>query len=452
MGASSDREPPARRAPLSVAMFIRIMKIQPLLPLLSAAAIALSICPAIAAPAPPSGMDRANKPVVIETGAESESVVQPGQLTGTGGLVKTGTGTLLLVGSNDFSGPTVVRSGTLKLGRAPLPEDLRIMPMGDSITYGDKGPDAGYRGPLFKLLKPLAAGFTYVGSLATVQANLSLPADQHRHEGHSGWTAAQLTAGNFLAPGNGVDPDVILLQIGTNDLLGGGYRPQLQSNLETLLTQLSSNRPSARIILATLPPSTKRKGVAEYNTMVLTVAATFHAAGKKITLCDNNSNFPAEGLADGTHPNEIGYQWLAKQWLSALFSLHSSGGTSQALSHSASVTVEENATLDVNENIAATGNLIIKPGGNLAVQPTANLRCGGSVTLAGKLSLTAPPGLAPGSRFTILEKTSPGAISGTFTDHPEASTFTASGYEWRITYTGSDGNDVVLSLLRSTVP
>ena len=169
--------------------------------------------------------DNAANPVTIEVGSNDRSTTQSGKLTGSGGLVKTGNGTLLLTGNNTFSGPTVVRSGTLKLGRSTLPAGLDIMPMGDSITYGDRGMDAGYRGPLFNLLNPVATGFTYVGSLTTVQANQSLPANQLHHEGHSGWTAAQLTAGNFLAPGNGVDPDVILLQIGTNDLLAPPATP-----------------------------------------------------------------------------------------------------------------------------------------------------------------------------------------------------------------------------------
>ena len=271
--------------------------------------------------------DNAANPVTIEVGSNHRSTTQSGKLTGPGGLVKTGNGTLLLTGNNTFSGPTVVRSGTLKLGRSTLPAGLDIMPMGDSITYGDRGTDAGYRGPLFNLLNPLATGFTYVGSLTTVQANQSLPANQLHHEGHSGWTAAQLTAGNFLAPGNGVDPDVILLQIGTNDLLAAGYTAQLQTNLETLLTQLTTNRPAAHIILAKIPPTSNRNGVAEYNSMVETVAATFQAAGKHISVTDNNSNFPAGGLADGTHPNDTGYEWLAKQWFAALFSAFSSGGS-----------------------------------------------------------------------------------------------------------------------------
>ena len=63
---------------------------------------------------------------------------------------------------------------------------LRIMPLGDSITRGDKSQDtAGYRGPLWTKL--LAAGYNvdYVGT-ATDYAGTVSGMDVN-HEGHSGW-------------------------------------------------------------------------------------------------------------------------------------------------------------------------------------------------------------------------------------------------------------------------
>ena len=89
-------------------------------------------------------------------------------------------------------------------------------------------------------------------------------------------------------------------------------------------------------------------------------------------------------------------------------------------------------------NITATGRFEIRPGDTLTV--------GGSITLAGNLDLIAPPGIAPGSSYTILNKTSPGPISGTFAGLPEGSNFNTSGYNWQITYTGGDGNDTVITI------
>ncbi|MFM2141726.1 MAG: hypothetical protein RLZZ476_270 [Verrucomicrobiota bacterium] len=80
------------------------------------------------------------------------------------------------------------------------------------------------------------------------------------------------------------------------------------------------------------------------------------------------------------------------------------------------------------------------------------LNAGGAVTLAGTLELLCGPNLAPGSVFTILNKTSAGAISGTFAGRANNSTFTTpEGYTFQITYTGGTGNDVVLTLVTTPI-
>lgn len=80
------------------------------------------------------------------------------------------------------------------------------------------------------------------------------------------------------------------------------------------------------------------------------------------------------------------------------------------------------------------------------------LNAAGNVTLAGTLELICGPYLAPGSTFTLVNKTSAGAISGTFAGKPANSTFTtAEGYTFQISYTGGTGNDVVLTLIATPI-
>ena len=50
-----------------------------------------------------------------------------------------------------------------------------------------------------------------------------------------------------------------------------------------------------------------------------------------------------------------------------------------------------------------------------------------------------------GDSFTILNKTSAGAITGTFSGLPEGSTFLSNGRTYQITYVGGDANDVVIT-------
>lgn len=80
------------------------------------------------------------------------------------------------------------------------------------------------------------------------------------------------------------------------------------------------------------------------------------------------------------------------------------------------------------------------------------LNVAGNVTLAGTLDLICGPYLAPGSSFTVVNKTSAGAISGTFAGKPGNSTFTTpEGYTFQISYTGGTGNDVVLTLITTPI-
>jgi autotransporter-associated beta strand protein len=76
---------------------------------------------------------------------------------------------------------------------------------------------------------------------------------------------------------------------------------------------------------------------------------------------------------------------------------------------------------------------------------------GTTVSLNGSLDLVCGPNLAPGSTFTILNKTSAGLITGTFAGKANNSTFTDDGYTFRINYTLGDGNDVVLTLITTPI-
>lgn len=99
---------------------------------------------------------------------------------------------------------------------------------------------------------------------------------------------------------------------------------------------------------------------------------------------------------------------------------------------------------------STTGYVTIASGGRFEIRPgTDTLSVGGSVTLAGNLDITATPGLPVGTTFTILSKTSTGAVSGTFLGKAQGSVFTASGNNWQISYTGGDGNDVTITTVAS---
>ena len=64
--------------------------------------------------------DTTGAPVTVDIGGINESTTFDGVLTGTGSVVKSGTGTLTLTGANSYTGSTTVSAGTLMLSQATL--------------------------------------------------------------------------------------------------------------------------------------------------------------------------------------------------------------------------------------------------------------------------------------------------------------------------------------------
>jgi autotransporter-associated beta strand protein len=304
-------------------------------------------------------------------------------LTGSGGLRKTGPGVLVLSGDNQWSGPTWIEAGTLRLASPPsFPSSMKVMPLGDSITYGGNGSDAGYRSPLYQKLSPLAPGFQYVGT--SILSPGSLPSGQRGHDGRPSYNIRDIhnnldgfdntryldiptasrdpLGGHWLTGGGGTGrlpmfPDVVLLKVGTNDL---GQLEGADERFRGLLEKILTLRPQARLLVAKITPVTYNDTELEFNSMVTAVTGDMRAEGWNVRAVDLHTGFPANGLlADGLHPNPAGYEWMASQWSEAIVSAYSAeGGPSAGLPVGSTVTVAAGATLDLAGTQSATGNIV----------------------------------------------------------------------------------------------
>jgi autotransporter-associated beta strand protein len=85
--------------------------------------------------------------------------------------------------------------------------------------------------------------------------------------------------------------------------------------------------------------------------------------------------------------------------------------------------------------------------GTTPVVSHSQIRSSGGVSLDGKLNLTLIGGFIPafGDSFKLIDKTSAGAVTGTFVGLTEGATFVVDGLRFQITYVGGDGNDVVVT-------
>ncbi len=332
-------------------------------------------------------------------------------LAGSAGISKTGGGTLVLAGANSYSGPTSVQSGTLRLETQPVfPSGMRIMPMGDSITYGFDGSNAGYRGPLYGLLLPLVPDFRYIGTSLERPGSLpSQPIDQRYHEGHSSYRIQDTSnnldgydnarflelggpdrdpnGGYWITGGNGTGrapafPDIITMMLGHNDL---SLLPGAEARLHGLIAKITTLRPDCHLCVAKIIPVPGNPGVAPYNQIVANVVAGFQALGKKVHLVDLNTNFPTNGLSgDAIHPNDTGFNWMAIQWHEAIIEACTpEGGPSLAIPEASQVTVNAGATLDLDGNLASlgivnsSGTVDLGEGGGLTTQRLLVTQTGG---------------------------------------------------------------------------
>jgi hypothetical protein len=218
-------------------------------------------------------------------------------------------------------------------------ETLKIMPLGDSITEGwmasmighPEADIAGYRGPLYSKLVTAGYSVQFVGSNSTFPG--ALPAAQIHHEGHSGWMISPGMAGteqrdgltnhiaDWLGP-NGVDPDVILLMIGANDVWWNNQLDTAPDRLSGLISQISNKttglKPNAKVIVAQISPFNDDAMDARaqaYNIGVAKVVADHIEWHENVSLVDMHTALGrATDLSDLVHPNAAGYDEIADVW------------------------------------------------------------------------------------------------------------------------------------------
>ena len=225
---------------------------------------------------------------------------------------------------------------------------LRIMCIGDSITTGYTDNPSwtnhpfkfGYRGPLYTRLSNAGYNFLFVGGSTEPWTGISgdptnsgtyTPAldlrtfGQDGHRGYGGKAANYLNA-NILAWLASDDPDIILLKIGTNS--------QNQSDLNTLVSTITTTKPDAHLIIAQIMPKyAYQAGIVNYNTYIRdTLVPGFQAQGKKVTRVDQYAPFltnPAvltsidqSLFSNGiNHPDNDGYDKMAQVWFSGIEAL-----------------------------------------------------------------------------------------------------------------------------------
>jgi hypothetical protein len=236
---------------------------------------------------------------------------------GRGGAPNGGRGGAGNAGGGTSGGGNGGAGGSSGLSPCPATGPCKILPLGDSITDGI-GFSGGYRVSLFSRAVAASKSITFVGRSMNGPTMVSGQPFPRSHEGHSGWTIAQIDG---ITPDPALDPvpHIVLLHIGTNDVSAMGSGAPMR--LGALIDQIVAELPNALLVVAKIIPFPGAASqVNTFNAAVPGVVQERANAGKHVILVDQFTGFPTSELGDGVHPNEAGYTRMAGVWFTAISS------------------------------------------------------------------------------------------------------------------------------------
>jgi lysophospholipase L1-like esterase len=198
---------------------------------------------------------------------------------------------------------------------------VKIMPLGDSNTEGWGSWDLGaYRDDLWQLFENNSDNTNF--SVDFVGPNATGPQGFDRdHAGFSGWKIAEIDSAvdGWL---NDAQPDMVLLEIGTNDILREDNISQAPSRLNKLIDNITNQLPNTQLLVSSIPPisrtESQKQQAIEFNSHIPGIVDSKAAQGKNVSFVDIFSALTPDDLQDGIHPTVEGYSKIADVWYDAI--------------------------------------------------------------------------------------------------------------------------------------
>ncbi|MEO0841146.1 MAG: GDSL-type esterase/lipase family protein [Cyanobacteria bacterium J06643_5] len=196
-------------------------------------------------------------------------------------------------------------------------EPFKIMPLGDSNTKGWGSWDLGaYRDDLWELFENSNSNVDFVGSHKTGPEGFD-----RDNSGYSGWRIRDIDSAvnGWL---NDAQPDMVLLMIGTNDILRDDNISQAPSRLNNLIDKITNQLPDAQVLVGSIPPISRseeqKQEAIEFNSHIPGIIDSKAAQGKNVSYVDINSELTPDDLYDGIHLTVEGYSKIADTWYDAI--------------------------------------------------------------------------------------------------------------------------------------
>ena len=254
-------------------------------------------------------------------------------------------------------------------------EAVKILSLGDSITDG-YWTSGAYRKYMYHDLEQMGYNIDMVGPKGsnsnTFTYNGQTVSYDDNNAGYSGYAIQEMTTkehrsgiletiqGTWYNGQNMIaayQPDIVLLQIGTNDILSNyndGITDRLENLVNVILQDLDAD---STVFVSTIPDidaytradwlgsyginawgSTQEEKdqlmetvtgcIDTYNTSIYNLVLKMQGEGKNVQFADINSVVDYQtDLHDGVHPNEAGYENMGNYWAGLLNDFFQSNGT-----------------------------------------------------------------------------------------------------------------------------
>ncbi len=221
-------------------------------------------------------------------------------------------------------------------------QTTNILCLGNSITNGVDTFNS-YRRDLWQLLHAGNYNFDFIGSWGKhhMATDVPVPDFDMDNEGHSGWTFQDIlkqpswdsTRGNLHEWINNYKPDIVLVELGTNDVFQCRKPGDMFANLNVILYLLREKNKQVKIFLAQIPPlgaqwsdkklcgndTTYHNAIINLNNDFVSYAHEHSTTQSPIILVDQYTGVnPATDTFDDIHPNTKGEKIMAERWFGAI--------------------------------------------------------------------------------------------------------------------------------------
>ena len=213
-----------------------------------------------------------------------------------------------------------------------FPENAKILPLGDSRVEGFRPEHESYRYELWKNLIDNERTFDFIGTQTDLASYPDYKAKSFDpdHEGAGGATSGYILdiLPDVLASLG--KPDIVLLGIGGNDIIDGGYSvSEVIANINAIIDTIQRKNPYVTVILEQIAPGHSSFMSPEltdlfkrFNDSIDAIPFGQSDESSAVITVDMYTGWSDEYMADEVHYNEVGAKEVADRYIKAFNTLY----------------------------------------------------------------------------------------------------------------------------------